>query len=78
MRVYTLLLFSAIAGNIPQMTVTQIEVVGEGNCVAAESFFPEHCVLCNMNHSQNSTRMSFFHEKNPQVASVKDEHCCGE
>lgn len=63
MRVCTLLLFSAIAGNIPQMTVTQIEVVGEGNCVAAESFFPEHCVLCNMNHSQNSTRMSFFHEK---------------
>lgn len=53
-------LFSAIAGNIPQMTVTQIEVVGEGNCGATESFFPEHHVLCNVNHSQNSTRMSFL------------------
>ncbi len=55
-----LLLFSAVAGNIPQMTVTQTEVVGEGNWCAAESFFPEHCVLCNMNHSQNSARMSFL------------------
>ncbi len=53
-------LFSAIAGNIPQMTVTQIEVVGEGNCGATESFFPEHHVLRNMNHPQNSTRMSFL------------------
>lgn len=55
-----LVLFSAIAGNIPQMTVTQTEVVGEGNCGATESFFPERCVLCHMNHSQNSTRMSFL------------------
>lgn len=46
-----LVLFSAIAGNIPQTTVTQIEVVGEGNCGTTESFFPEHRVLCNMNHS---------------------------
>lgn len=49
--VCTVVLFSAIAGNIPQTTVTQIEVVGEGNCGMTESFFPEHRVLCNMNHS---------------------------
>lgn len=41
-----LVLFSTVAGNIPQMTVTQTEVVGEGNCGATESFFPERRVLC--------------------------------
>lgn len=65
-NVLALLFFSAIGGNIPQMTVSHIEVVGEGKCGATESFFPEHRVLCNMNHSQNSTRMS---QKKPQVAS---------
>lgn len=58
--VLALMLFSVISGNIPQMTVTQIEVVGEGNCGTAESFFPEHCVLRNMNHSQNSTKISLM------------------
>lgn len=53
-----MVLFSAIAGNIPQKTVTQTEEVGEGNCGAAESFFPEHRVLMLMNHSQSFTRMT--------------------
>lgn len=67
-----LVLFSAVAGNIPQMTVTQTEVVGEGNCGATESFFPERRVLCHMNHSQNSTRMSFLKRKKKAPSSFAE------
>lgn len=66
-----LVLFSAFAGNIPQTTVTQIEVVGEGNCGATESFFPEHCVLCNMNHTQSLEKCDFL-KKNEAPGSLSD------
>lgn len=60
-----LVLFSAVAGNIPQMTVTQTEVVGEGNCGATESFFPERRVLCTWIILKTLQECHFSKEKKP-------------
>lgn len=53
----TRVLFSAIAGNIPQKTVARIEAVGEGSCGATESFFPDRYVLYKY-HTLQECRLS--------------------
>lgn len=74
-RAIALVLFSAVAGNIPQMTVTQTEVVGEGNCGATESFFPERRVLCTWIILKTLQECHLSKEKKPRVASQRGQNC---
>lgn len=70
-----LVFFSAIAGNIPQMTVTHSEMVGEGNSGVTESFFPERRVhKLHESFSKPCKSVIFSAGNKPQAAS--QEQCC--